>query len=603
MRDLFLNWRFLIRRYHEIMPHSMLRYWFYHLFYMALMVSWQVLSVYAPARVVHLLEQGAPFYTILLPVFLLGLSLMLRQVFIHLRYFSGMEFRATDLQLSSSFMMGVSAEYMNSPQGAQDVEHISQALYQGNDLGTEGMMRESWDTLTSCLILLIYLLTSARLPWYWLLLLVSPSLFRGIVTYYYNRFELKVQAKQRELYYEQHYCDQKLWSQTSAKDMRLYQMKNYFREKLDAIWQRMYQLEKSEQVWLRSRDALSLSLNLARDLIGSIILLRAYRAETLELAEVVLFMGIMFNISLHVDGVISSFGRMLNNSNMVTPYRKFYDLPAYDEGYFPGHIPEGPLEIRFEDVSFSYPGKAVFEHLNLEVKAGEHIALVGNNGAGKTTLVKLACGLLTPESGTIYLNGVDIQTVNPKERYKRVAMIFQDLEVFAASVEENISLKPSEDRDKERLEKVIREAGLGKDIEQLPHGLDTQLTSYLDPKGVELSGGQTQRLMLARALYKSGDLLILDEPTSALDPLAEAAMYQHYLGFAQDKTAIFISHRLSSTQFCDRVLFLENGQIVQTGSHAELMTLQGPYREMFDTQAQYYREHASELDQLTEALQ
>ncbi|MDO5016029.1 MAG: ABC transporter ATP-binding protein [Eubacteriales bacterium] len=601
MKDFFKNWRFIIRRYHEIMPHSMASYWAYHLLFMILTISWQVLSVYVPAQVVQLLEEGASFYRILLPVCSLGLSIMLFQVLDPLRFFSGMEFRIIDLHLSSCFMMGISSEYMNGPQGAKDVENISRVIYQGNQYGTEGMMRQSWDTLTSFLILCVYLLTSARLPWYWLLLLVSPSLARGIVTYYFNRFELEIEAQQRTLYYEQAYCDRKIWSQSTAKDMRLYHLKDYFQSKLQSVWLRMYELLKKEQIWLRSRDALSLSLNLVRDLIGSIILLKAYSAQNLALADVVLFMGIMFNISKHVDGVISSYGQMINNSNQVTPYRKFYDLPSYDEGEFTGHIPEGPLELIFEDVSFSYADKTVFQHLNLKVKAGEHIALVGNNGAGKTTLVKLASGLLTPQSGKIYLNGVDIQTVNPKERYARVAMVFQELELFAASAEENITLKPHQQRDKERLQKAILESGMEHDIAELPHGLDTQLTTYLDPEGVQLSGGQTQRLMLARALYKSGDLLILDEPTSALDPLAEAAMYQEYLRFTQDKTAIFISHRLSSTQFCDRVLFLENGRIVQSGTHEELMSVAGPYREMFETQAQYYREHPAEDGQMAEA--
>ena len=225
----------------------------------------------------------------------------------------------------------------------------------------------------------------------------------------------------------------------------------------------------------------------------------------------------------------------------------------------------------------------------LNIQAGEKVALVGENGAGKTTLMKLACGLLTPVKGRILFNGVDLQRVNPKERYRAVSMVFQEVLIFAMSVGENICCCPETLIDEERLWGVIEKAGLTEVIRALPDGWRTPMTTYVEPGGINLSGGQNQRLMLARALYKGGDFLVLDEPTSALDPLAEEALYEEYYRFTKNQRAVFISHRLSSTQFCDRVIFLKEGRIVQSGTHKDLASKEGPYKRMFDTQARYYQ--------------
>lgn len=188
-----------------------------------------------------------------------------------------------------------------------------------------------------------------------------------------------------------------------------------------------------------------------------------------------------------------------------------------------------------------------------------------------------------------YWNETDLAEINPRERYRQVALVFQDVKVFAFSLAENICFRSREERDEARLQQALKEAGLSDLVASLPQGVESLMVPHVNPGGISLSGGQNQRLMLARALYKGGNLLILDEPTSALDPLAEAELYRDYHRFTTNKTAIFISHRLSSTQFCDRVLFLQEGRLVQDGSHAELMAEGGPYRELFEVQARYYR--------------
>ena len=247
-------------------------------------------------------------------------------------------------------------------------------------------------------------------------------------------------------------------------------------------------------------------------------------------------------------------------------------------------------EIRLEHVSFRYgEGKEdTIRDLSLTITPGEKIALVGMNGAGKSTLIKLICGLYRPDSGKIYLDGKDISLFSGKDYFREFAVVFQEVFAFSFSVEDNISCKEEASADKERLKLSLTKAGLWERVQNMEKKELAYLNKDIDPSGVTFSGGELQRLMLARALYKDASVLILDEPTAALDPLAESKLYEKYYDMTKDKTSIFISHRLSSTQFCDRILYMENGRITEEGGHEELMAKQGAYAAMFHTQAQYY---------------
>ena len=231
------------------------------------------------------------------------------------------------------------------------------------------------------------------------------------------------------------------------------------------------------------------------------------------------------------------------------------------------------------------------EDLSFRIEPGEKLALVGTNGAGKTTLTKLMCGLLLPTEGTVLIDGHPLQEYNRDEMYTLFGLVPQNYSLLPISIAHNIACTDEESKiDRQKLEECIRLAGLEEKIASLPLGMDTPLNRQINPDGITLSGGESQKLLLARLLYRSPKCVILDEPTAALDPIAEDKMYRSYNEIIEGSTSVFISHRLASTRFCDRIFLLDGARFAETGTHEELMAAGKKYRELFDIQSKYYKE-------------
>lgn len=253
------------------------------------------------------------------------------------------------------------------------------------------------------------------------------------------------------------------------------------------------------------------------------------------------------------------------------------------------------VSIELEHVSFTYPGSRVptLKDLNLTIRPGEKIALVGLNGAGKSTLVKLLCGLYRPTSGTIRVGGRPISSFGKEEYFSMIAAVFQDVKLLPLTIAQNVASDNGEDIDRQRVRQCLSLAGLWEMVDGLPRKEDTPLGRGVLDDGIDLSGGERQKVWMARAFYKEAPILILDEPTAALDPLAEQEIYEKYVQMSEGKTSLFISHRLASTRFCDRIWLMENGRITEQGSHEELMEKNGAYARLFEVQGKYYRKEES----------
>lgn len=275
--------------------------------------------------------------------------------------------------------------------------------------------------------------------------------------------------------------------------------------------------------------------------------------------------------------------------------RDFFDFLDEDLGESGGElaaVPAGtPLEIEFEDVTFRYPGtdKNIFENFSLKIPAGQKLALVGINGAGKTTFVKLLTGLFKADSGCIKINGKDVNDYRKSELFAMFAAVFQEVNILAFTVAQNIACQ-LDGIDYGRVDAVLQQVGLYDKVQSLPEGANTMMLRIIDENGAVFSGGESQKLAIARALYKGGNCVIMDEPTAALDALAEAEIYSEFDALTKGKTAIYISHRLASTRFCDKIALIDGTGLREYGNHDELMRRGGAYRDMFITQGKYYQE-------------
>jgi len=252
-------------------------------------------------------------------------------------------------------------------------------------------------------------------------------------------------------------------------------------------------------------------------------------------------------------------------------------------------------EVEFKDVSFRYPGSDLWalRHVNMKFKVGKRLAIVGENGSGKTTFIKLLCRLYDPQEGQILLNGIDIRKYRYDDYMNIFAVVFQDFQLISQPLGNNVA--GASEYDRERARKALIDAGFGDRLESLPDGLDTQLYKDFGIDGIEVSGGEAQKIAIARALYKDAPFIILDEPTAALDPMAEAEIYSKFNEISGDKTAIYISHRLSSCKFCDEIAVFHEGAVIQQGTHAELVADEtGKYHALWNAQAQYYTEKTAE---------
>ena len=274
----------------------------------------------------------------------------------------------------------------------------------------------------------------------------------------------------------------------------------------------------------------------------------------------------------------------------VDNFRSFMDFEAADESDCIDLPDSDSYRFEFQDVSFRYHGASGYalRHLNLTLEWGKRLAVVGLNGAGKTTMVKLLTRLYDPTEGRILLNGTDIRRYRRRDYFKLFSAVFQNVEVFAFPMSENVSMQTPEQTDAARAEEKLIAAGLGERLAGLSRGVQTELLKVIDEDGIDLSGGEKQKLALARALYKDAPVVVLDEPTAALDALAEYRLYQQFDAMIGHKTAVYISHRLSSSRFCDAVAMFKDGEMIEYGTHDELMQRGGAYAEMFAIQSQYY---------------
>lgn len=419
---------------------------------------------------------------------------------------------------------------------------------------------------------------------------------------------LSIARKKHAQYYEElqlsarkeGYITAQAMDSAAGKDIRIYHLIDWFLEKYDASLREMGRIYGIIHDWYLFRNLSHAFLQLIMDGAAFGILAYMLAGGAITAAEFVFYVGLVSGFSLYFEGTLRQVMNFNNTSASISYLREFLEVEDnWNRGEGVGEakmqqIQKSPVKVEFRNVSFTYPGceKPTLKNINIVIRPGEKIALIGLNGAGKTTLVKLMCGFYHPTEGEILLNDIPIGQFNREEYYSLVSVLFQDSTMLALSLDENLTGQNAGEIDREQLARALKLSNFESVYEKLSDKGATPLVREINQSAVDFSGGEKQRLLFARTLYLNTPLVILDEPTAALDPIAENELYLNYGKSMENKTSVYISHRLSSTRFCDRILLLEHGEIIEEGTHEELLAGNTRYAELFEVQSQYYREES-----------
>ena len=565
---------------------------------MALLLTGQsLLQLFLAPEVLRRVEEGAPLGELLGAVGLFTLALLIfAGVFQYVgdnAMYARIDIRTRILEELDRKASTTSYPNALDPAALKLQETAVDCIQMGNAGAGEHIWETLIDLLKNLLGFVIYLLLLRNLDLR-LLLVVIVTAALSFLTTRWVRIWVNLHREELGTHHKKiGYIGNKMGAADIGKDMRIFGMRPWIDEIYTGVM-RMYEgyLNRMGMAYFFG-EAVGIVFTVARNGIAYFVLIRMALEGDLSAAQFLLYFTAVTGFTSWITGILGKCADLYKECLDLSCVLEYLNWP--EPFRFEGGVPipegKGGCELRLEHVSFRYPGADAdtIHDLTLTVRPGEKLAVVGLNGAGKTTLVKLLCGFFDPTEGRVLFNAVDVREFNRQEYYEKFSAVFQEYSELDITVAENVA-QAVEGIDRERVADCLEKAGLTGAVEKLPHGLDTHVGRKVYLDGVLFSGGQTQRLMLARALYKNGDVLVLDEPTAALDPIAESDMYQKYNEMAAGRTSVYISHRLASTRFCDRIVYLKDGGIAEEGTHEALLALSGGYADLFEVQSRYYRE-------------
>lgn len=478
--------------------------------------------------------------------------------------------------------------YMEDPTFLDSIEDALQAVAASNT-GLEGILHRMFAFFARALTIIFYVMIIGQLSYIVLLALALSLLISVLISVYIRKYQFKRKDELAHASRKIRYYSETTHDFSYGKDVRMYR----FQDKIETN----YRLEIANYMGvfrkIRNKEYKLGFIELLFVLLSDAVLYYILVTKVLDgmpIADFSMFLVAAVALSTLFKIASEDIAFLIGEGQYMHAYYQYmnkeYNMP--NEGL--KKIEGDTLEIVFDNVSFKYPktDKWILRNVSFTINKKEKLAIVGINGAGKTTIVKLITRLFEPTEGKILINGRNIADYDKHEYMKMFSVVFQDINVLAFSVRENLSLQHS--NDEQRMWECLEKVGLKEKVQNFEQGLDHPLLKVVDEKGAILSGGENQKLVIARALYKNGNAIILDEPTAALDALAEAEIYQNFNQLIENKTAIYISHRLASTKFCDRIALFKESSLYEYGTHQELMDLRGEYYTMFTVQGKYYQE-------------
>lgn len=543
---------------------------------------------------IEAIEQNLSFKELILKVLIVVVSVMIL-VFINQACWRDQSYRAR--KLSALFTreyhlnsLKTDYEKFEQPESQDVFEKGSRAL--GTRSGFIGLYTNMFTTISKVITFIIGCGIILRVSIWLIVIIVILAIIKLLLTSYNTKKEkTNFHDKTPGIWRKISYTNNISKNLTIGKDLRIYEMDKFIDMERQKTIDEYMKLYKKEEIRSNILGTIINLIHILDEVALYSFMIYEVINNNMSIADFTFIIASIRTLSRSLTVIINNFSNNLSYSLQVNDYRKFETLDLSFNGDTKPLVAD-EVEIEFKNVSYSYYMQEGYtlKNISFKIKKGERIALVGHNGAGKTTLIKLICGFYHPTEGEILINGVNINEIDRESLIKLIAPVFQDSNHYAVSIKENIAMETIGNIDDEKLYMSLNLAGLTKKIESLKNGVDTIITRDMDDTGVELSGGESQKLSIARSIYKNAPFIILDEPTSALDPIAESELYMNLNKIINNHSAIFISHRLSSTKFCDRIFFLEKGELLEVGTHDELMNIDSEYKKLFNMQAEYYKE-------------
>lgn len=553
-----------------------------------------LLEVYIPKILVDDIEHYNALEKIWFDVTIMTIILVLGNIFINkLSSFIKVKSKQQTKNfewLFSSKIMEIEYEKLSNSNSKTEYQKAKNSL---SEFGIYGLITSSFDLLTNLLGFISFIRIIFSLNWIIVPLLIFIEIIGGILALLTRNLDQKTKSSRALADRRIRYINNVSKDYISAKDIRIFSMAGFLYNLGEKFVnnRKAWVSKQYKYYFINSFSAAIISLIMSAGTY--IYLVFAMFKNEINAGDVVLYLGVILGFGKWLNGIADTIDLIGRSNRATKDIRKFLEQDIFYkcENYTNNKQEEFiNSSVSLKNVSFRYPSQNEYtlSNINLDIQPGEKVAIVGTNGAGKTTLINLICGLICPTEGTVCVDGNELSKLAPSIRYKKTSAVFQDIKWMPTSILENITMTEKEKCDIDRVYDILDEVGLADKIEALPQKVFTPLSISLDDSAVQLSGGELQKLAMARALYKESSLLVLDEPTAALDPISENEIYSKYNEISNNKTTIFVSHRLASTKFCERIILLDNGKIIEEGTHEELIKLNGKYAYMFKIQSLYY---------------
>ncbi len=563
-----------------------------------LSIAISVVSLYLPKVVVSQITSNVPVKTLIFTILMFTTTTVILQAVKN--YFDNTSqpkrIRLRVRVCKDILVKALTTDYANlEDKKFTDAKQKAHDVTNNNYASTEAIYGCFASIGTNLLGFVVYIILLVSVNPLILIITAITTIFGVVVREWANRWQhdhnSEVTAFNKHLWYIRDISE----DYTMAKDIRLFAMTDWLKDIYNTNLKFILDFKRKVEIRYLIADIVDCITTFMREGLAYTYLAWQVLYYGLPVEDCILLLSAIGGFSGWIMGILREYSTLSMHSLNYCHLRSYLEYPnkfEYDQGEVIIKEENKTYSLELKNISFRYGGaeENTLENINLKINSGEKLAVVGLNGVGKTTLVKLLCGFYNPTEGQILLNGKDICKFNRKQYYTLFTAVFQEFNILPISIAENVSQLPTQDIDQNRLKQCLALANIEEKINSFPQGVNSPMLKDVNEDAIELSGGETQKLMLARAVYKNSPILILDEPTAALDPIAESELYNKYNELSKNKTSIYISHRLASTRFCDRIVLIDNKTICECGTHDELLKLGGKYTEMFEIQSKYYKE-------------